>query len=286
MERDEGPPASDDQHGAVDITAVLAVLDIEALDRDLFRGPPISAADPRANLFGGQVAAQALRAAYCTVPEARFVHSLHGYFLRAGASARPVIYSVQRSRDGGSFSQRNVLAIQEGEVIFTASCSFHRSEQGANLETRSLGSDVPAPESLKRQPEASYFLSVMDVRYLNPDMEPGRNPSLWLRPVGAVPDGRILNECLLTYVSDYGSGFRGSGVEGLADMGTSLDHIIWFHRPHRMQEWMYMDLWPVWASGGRGLYHGALFDRGGLHIATIAQEALMRRTPPTPRLRP
>jgi acyl-CoA thioesterase II len=262
--------------GAVDIEAVLELLDIEHLDRDLFRGPPISVAVARANLFGGQVAAQALRAAYGTVSEGRFVHSLHGYFLRTGASERPVIYSVQRSRDGGSFSQRNVLAIQEGEVIFTVSCSFHHTEQGAGLETRSLPADLPEPESMLRPPLTNYFLSVMDVRYMNPSMAPGGNPSLWVRSAGPVPDDRILNECLLTYVSDYGSGFRGNGIDDMPDMGPSLDHTVWFHGPHNVHDWMYMDLWPVWASGGRGLYQGALFDQSGRHVATIAQECLLR----------
>jgi acyl-CoA thioesterase II len=259
-----------------DASLLLEVLEVERLDDDVFRTPARDLPSPTNSLFGGQVAAQALRSAYQTVPDERVVHSLHGYFLRPGVSDRPVRFDVQRSRDGGSFSQRNVLAIQDDKVIFTTSCSFHRPERGVSFEARKMPDDLVQPEALVPTPDMSYFHEVVDLRYLTSRFAPDARPGLWARTEGPLPDDRIVHECVLVYLSDYSSGFRGAGVEGLPDMGPSLDHAVWFHAPHRMDEWTFFDLWPMWAGSGRGLYQGAMFARSGVHVATMAQESLLR----------
>jgi acyl-CoA thioesterase II len=265
------------------IANLVRLLDIEELDRDLYRGQN----PPRryGTLYGGQVAAQALRAAALTVPEGRSPHSFHGYFLRAGRTDHPTILRVDRDRDGRSFSSRHVVAIQHGEVIFSLSASFHVDEPGFELQAPapddvSTAEDHPAagPESMDQ-----YQLPMFEVRILAADHERGLRGEhrplarMWIRAREPLGDDPLLHTCVLAYVSDLGSGFADVHVPDVPRGGPSLDHAVWFHRPARVDEWMLLELHPVAAAGSRGLYHGAIYDASGARCASITQELLLRR---------
>ena len=251
------------------------LLDIRELDRDLYEAPSFPD-EERQHLFGGQVAAQALRAAALTVDRERRAHSLHGYFLRRGTSGRSVVLQVFRDRDGGSFSSRRVLAIQNGEVLFSAAASFHLDEESPEYQLP-MTSEVAGPEELP-------------VVHGGPDQffetrgEVGRaaadgmtfSSRLWVRSRSSLPDDDSVHDCALAYVTDLGSGFAGLEIDGLAPAGPSLDHCIWFHRPIRLDDWVLVDLWPLRASGARGTYMGAVHDRAGSLGCMLAQEALLR----------
>jgi acyl-CoA thioesterase-2 len=267
-----------------EVDELIRLLDLEELDRDLFR-----ARNPRQQfrwrLFGGQVAAQAVRAASLTVPEDRWLHSLHGYFLRPGDPDRPILLHVDRDRDGRSFTARHVVARQRGDAIFTMLASFHAGETGA--EHQELPAPrVPAPEDL--EPALLWGSSAMfDVRPIwGPGPRrpwPGISHIFWARARGAVPDDRLLHACVLTFLSDVGTGFIKLPVDDPPLGGPSLDHAVWFHRPVRMDEWVLVDLEPVVASGGRAYYTGAVYDRDGRLLASISQEHIRRPNPPDPR---
>jgi acyl-CoA thioesterase-2 len=251
------------------------LLDLEMLDRDLFRGQNERGAGARMSLYGGQVAAQALRAAGATVAPERLPHSLHGYFLRPGRVDRPVILHVDRDRDGGSFSARHVRAVQDGEVIFSMVASFHAPEQSASYDgvpTRG-GTD---PEQL--QPRPSPFL--VDVRENTPTRIGGgqvrHSDSLWVRAATPLPDDPLVHACALAYVSDLGSGFGQVEVEDLPAGGPSIDHSLWFDQPIRADEWMLLELWPLKASSSRGVYSGSLRSADGRIGALLTQEMLLR----------
>jgi acyl-CoA thioesterase-2 len=259
------------------LTGLAALLDLEMLDRDLFRGQNEHGAQARLSLYGGQVAAQALAAAGATVPEGRLPHSLHGYFLRPGLVDRPVILQVDRDRDGGSFSARHVRAVQDGEVIFSMLASFQAPESGASYDavaTRHAG--APDPESLRSRP--SPFL--VEVREVTPtrvgDGQVRHSDCLWVRATDRLPDDPLVHACALTYVSDLGSGFGQVDVPGLAVGGPSIDHSVWFHEPIRADEWMLLELWPSKAGGSRGVYGGSLRGVDGRLGALVAQEMLLR----------
>jgi acyl-CoA thioesterase-2 len=229
---------------------LLELLDIEELDRDLFRAQNPQPPD-RGVLYGGQVAAQALIAASRTVPDGRRPHSLHGYFLRPGQVDRPTILRVDRDRDGRSFSARHVVAVQDGEVIFSMVASFHLDEQGVDFE--------PPPPVIK-PPEELYV----------PDV--GGAFHSW----SSVFEFR-LGRPILAYVSDLGSGFVDLGLPIYPPGGgPSLDHAVWFHRPLAVDEWFLLHQEPLIATGGRGLYHGAIYDHHWKKCASIAQELLAR----------
>jgi acyl-CoA thioesterase II len=254
---------------------VASLLELEVLDRDLFRAKSGTAATSRQSLYGGQVAAQALRAAGLTVPADRLPHSLHGYFLRPGQLERPVILHVDRDRDGGSFSARHVRAVQDGEVIFSMVASFHVSEEGIALDvvpTRD-GSD---PDALSGRPTP---LSV-EVREVTPtriaDGQIRHSDRLWVRVVGELPDDPLVQACGIAYLSDLGSGFGQVEVEGLPAGGPSIDHALWFHDPIRADEWTLLEMWPLKAGSARGVYHGSLRSRTGVLGAVFAQEMLLR----------
>jgi len=267
-----------------DVQELIGLLDLEVLDRDLFR-----ARNPRQalrwRLFGGQVAAQAVRAASLTVDEDRGLHSLHGYFLRPGDPDRPTLLHVDRDRDGRSFTARHVVARQGGDAIFTMLASFHTHEQGAEHQEVPMP-DVPAPEDL--EPGRLWSTGAMfDVRSVwnetNRRTFPGISNMFWARTRAPIPDDPLMHECVLTYLSDVGSGFLKHPPDDPPLGGPSLDHAVWFHRPLRMDEWVLVDLEPVVASGGRAYYTGAVYDRDGHLLATIAQEHLRRLNPPDPR---
>jgi acyl-CoA thioesterase-2 len=257
------------------VTDLAAVLDLEVLDRDLFRASNEPDASRRRSLFGGQVAGQALRAASMTVPEERLPHSLHGYFLRPGMVNRPVILHVDRDRDGGSFSARHVRAVQDGQVIFSGLASFQAPEEGVAYDavpTRDGGD----PDALSSRISAL----LMDVREVTPtriaDGQIRHSDLLWVRAASRLPDDPVVHACAIAYMSDLGSGFGQVDVEGLPAGGPSIDHSLWFHAPIRADEWMQLELWPLKACNARGVYHGSMRSRSGELGAVFAQEMLLR----------
>jgi acyl-CoA thioesterase-2 len=265
---------------ARDVAELLHLLDLEELDRDIFRGQNPQDDVRRPRLFGGQVAAQAARAAGLTVPEGRSLHSLHGYFLRAGRADRPTILHVDRDRDGGSFSARHVTARQNGEVIMSLLVSFHAGEDGLELQAADLPASVPPPEAAP-PPDGRYpHGSVLDLRITGtgrPRASWGGPPhQFWARARGPLPDDPLLHACVLTYLSDIGTGLEKVEL-GEPWWGPSLDHAVWFHHPARLDDWVLVDLLPGAAASGRGFYTGTVHDRQGRLLATIAQEHVMRK---------
>lgn len=275
---------------------LIDVLTLERIDADIFRGR--NEASDWGRLFGGQVAAQALAAAQQTVDHDRPAHSLHGYFLRGGDPKVPVTYTVDRIRDGRSFTTRRVVALQNGKAIFNTSISFHGTEPG--FEHQDEMPDVPAPEDLPswadRAEEIADRLTedqrgwmtrerAIDLRSLLPhamfSTQPSTGPNIvWLRANGDVPDDPNVHLQLLTYASDIGfvdNLYRPHRARERRNMMiASLDHALWFHRPVCMDDWvLYMQDSPS-ASGARGFARGSVFDRSGTLIASAAQEGLMR----------
>lgn len=281
------------------------VLDLEAIERDIFRGR--SPQESLLRVFGGQVAAQAMVAAGRTVDDDRPVHSLHGYFLRPGDPFAPIVYEVDRARDGRSFTTRRVTAVQHGETIFTMSASFQRPEEG--VEHQAPMPETPGPDGLARRDmppvpvDRPAFTTTgkaltwpLDVRYVDhapwDDVadRPPRN-RVWIRADGDLPDpssagGRLLHVCVLTYASDLtlleAAVFpHVQGGASARDVSlASLDHAVWFHRPFRADEWMlYVQESPN-AGGGRGLASGRLYRADGTLIASVVQEGLIRRRRP------
>ncbi len=279
------------------LQALLAVLDLKQLEDNLFRGSRGSEGWQR--VYGGQVLGQALMAVSRTVDPARPVHSLHGYFLLAGDPTLPIIYDVERIRDGGSFTTRRVKAIQHGAAIFTMSASFHKVEEG--LEHQSAIPEVPPPEALPNPKETiaalidklpatmrSYWgrerpidMRVVDVsRYLTREK---RAPAqqIWLRASGRLPDDPAVHQAVLAYASDFTLLDTALIAHGKllfdADIQlASLDHALWYHRPFRADEWMlYVQDSPN-ANGARGFSRGSIYTREGALIASVAQEGLMR----------
>ena len=254
-----------------DLAADLrSLLTLERLDRDLFRGRNANYG-PRQTLYGGQVAAQCLLAAAATVDADRLPHSLHGYFLRPGRSDLPVVLQVDRDRDGRSFSARHVVAVQEGEVIFSMVTSFHAARDGGVFDDAPRR-DVPAPE----ETATSGWIPLLEVREVTPtDFLRGVfTDCLWVRSAGSLGEEPLLHRAGLTYLSDLGSGF-GQQQALIGRGGPSIDHSMWFQTDIRADDWVLVDLRPVKAVGGRGTYHGSLRDRRGLLGATVYQEHLL-----------
>ncbi|MGA4841804.1 acyl-CoA thioesterase [Streptomyces sp. G45] len=279
---------------------LLDLLDLERVEQDIFRGESRSALVPR--VFGGQVAAQALVAAGRTVPDERPAHSLHAYFLRPGDPGVPIVYTVDRIRDGRSFTTRRVVAVQHGQPIFHLSASFQAYEEG--LEHQGGMPDAPDPETLETAaemlprhlpPDVARRLvearAAVDLRYA--DAPPWgtvgqpREPhsQVWFRTngkLGAEPAGSLLHLCLATYVSDMtllDSVLLAHGRGGWAVgdvVGASLDHAMWFHRPFRADEWLLYDQESPSASGGRGLGQARIWTRDGRLAVTVIQEGVVR----------
>jgi acyl-CoA thioesterase-2 len=276
---------------------LVDLLDLETIDVNLFRGT-----QPKTELqrvFGGQVAAQALVAGARTVQEDRQVHSLHSYFLRPGDTSVPIVYDVERIRDGRSFSTRRVVARQHGRAIFYLTASFHDSEDG--FEHQDAMPATPSPEEAvdmgeffrRGSPEfARGWIrewSALEMRYVGDSREGGvlagdEHPArarLWLRVNGRLDGGPLLHKACFTYASDMtllGSALVPHGVQ-VSDpsmQSASLDHTVWFHRPFRSDEWLLYDQVSPSASGARGLAIGRVFDEGGRLVASVAQEGLIR----------
>lgn len=267
---------------------VIQLLDLEQIEADIYRGesPP---GERRQRVFGGQVAGQALVAAGRTVPADRPVHSLHAYFIRPGDPTVPLLYLVERVRDGRSFTTRRVSTVQHGKTIFTLSASFHRPEPG--FEHAGAMPDVPAPEEMAAEPlaEGEMPANPIDIRHvsqlaaggLGAQPEAGPRQMVWLRANGELPDDPLLHVCLMTYASDMtllDTVLLPHGVswdESVAT-GASLDHAMWFHRPFRADRWLlYVQDSPS-ASGARGLARGEVFTRSGELVVSVVQEGLLR----------
>lgn len=248
------------------------VLTLEQIEADLFRSRVVY--DDPFGLYGGQVAAQALRAAAETVPAGRQPHSLHGYFLSRGDPARRVLLMVSRDRDGRSYSNRRVIALQNGVVIFNMAASFHVMQDGPDYQAHAMP-DVPGPDGLPDLTVWTRMLGI-DIR-VPPQPVAGQEwPSrVWMRSREHLA-GESEHACALTYVSDMFTGL--ASVPAISQVGpvTSIDHAVWFHRRADLDDWVLMDLLPESTSGGRGMYTGRIFTAAGQLAAGIAQESLFR----------
>jgi acyl-CoA thioesterase-2 len=280
---------------------LVKLLDLEPIEVNIFRGG--SPDENRQRVFGGQVAGQALVAAARTVGltaagVARPVHSLHAYFLRPGDPQVPILYEVDRIRDGRSFITRRVVAIQHGHAIFNLAASFHVAEMGLQHQMRMP--EVPSPSEVPtmraRLADDEELLAMwserprpIDLRYVDVHpyerrRRPRRTQRVWLRADGTLPDDPVLHVCIVTYASDitlldtavlpHGVSSLGPGVQM-----ASLDHAMWFHRPFRADEWLLYVLTTPSASGGRGLAAGAIFTESGELVVSVMQEGLIRVTP-------
>lgn len=253
-------------------TGLPELLSLERIEDDMFRTVVVTPA--AAGLFGGQVAAQALRAAAETVPPGRHPHSLHGYFLSRGDASRRILLTVSRDRDGGSYSNRRVIAVQNGTVIFNMAASFHVTEDGGDYQAHAAP-QVQAPEDLADDIRW-HRLHGVEIR-IPSQPNPGQQwPSrMWVRSRYKL-DSDTVHACALAYVSDMFTGL--AAVPGIAFAGplTSIDHSVWFHRKVELDDWVLMDLQPESTSGGRGMYTGRIFSRDGVLCAAIAQETLFR----------
>jgi acyl-CoA thioesterase-2 len=253
-------------------TGLPELLALEQIEQDLLRTVVVSG-DP-AGLFGGQVAAQALHAAARTVVDGRLPHSLHGYFLSRGDASRRVLLTVSRDRDGGSYSNRRVIAVQDGRVIFNMAASFHRPEDGPVYQAHAAP-DVEPPEEL---PDSGRRTPMHGVQIRVPAQpQPGQQwPSrVWIRSRHKL-DGDTMHACALTYVSDMFTGH--SAVPGMVIGGrlTSIDHSLWLYRKVALDDWVLIDLDPEISCSGRATYTGRIFSRDGALCAGIAQENLFR----------
>lgn len=279
------------------LTDLISILDLEPIEENLFRGSSPKTGWQR--VFGGQVIGQAMMAA-CRTVEGRLSHSLHCYFILPGDPAVPIIYQVERLRDGKSYSTRRVTAIQHGRAIFSIMVSFHVDEEGAFYHQEKMP-DVPPPEQLspeefikqpmfREMPEfiRRYYESDRPIdlrpvelnRYFGERIEDGR-VHVWIRTAAKLPDDPALHMCALAYASDFAlldavMARYGRTLFDKHMMAASLDHAMWFHRPFRADEWLlYVQDSPS-AQGGRGLARGLIFRRDGTLIASVAQEGSVR----------
>lgn len=279
------------------IEKLLSLLDLETLELNLFRGN--SPQDGWQRVFGGQVIGQALVAASRTV-EDRSAHSLHGYFLRAGDPKVPIVYEVERIRDGKSFTTRRVVAIQHGRPIFSMSVSFHKEEPG--LTHQGEMPNVPGPDELPTEAELKkQFIDILPAniraywekerpiemrcvdfsRYLTDEpKKPVQH--IWIKATGNVPDSLALQQCILAYASDFSLLdtaliAHGRNIFDPEIMMASLDHALWFHKPFRTDEWLLYTQESPFAGGARGFCRGSIFNTKGELIASVAQEGLIRQ---------
>jgi acyl-CoA thioesterase-2 len=278
------------------VDELVDLLDLEPIEVNIFRGTSPKVSYQR--VFGGQVAGQALVAAGRTVDTERIVHSLHSYFVRPGDPAVPIVYTIDRLRDGRSFSIRRVVAVQHGEPIFVLSASFQLEQGGIDHQTPMP--DVAPPDELPTLEERyagfddveAWYRRLprpFELRYVDdpPWMQRTQGPRgfgrhrVWLRADGKLPDVPLIHVCALTFASDISlleSVLVHHGLMLGIDpvISASLDHAMWFHRPFRADEWFLYDMESPSASGGRGLATGRIFAEDGRHIASVAQEGMLR----------
>jgi acyl-CoA thioesterase-2 len=283
---------------------LVKLLALEKIEENLFRGQSQDLG--WGTVFGGQVLGQALSAAVQTVPPERAIHSLHAYFLRPGDVHRPIVYDVDRIRDGTSFTTRRVVAIQNGKAIFNMSSSFQKHEPG--FEHQDAMPEVPAPEELRTEQEIiaqstrqlpelfrqrATAERPFEMRPVNPPTDPfspkAQPPAraVWLKAVDRLPDDPTLHPYLLAYASDHGfiaTALLPHGVTWLTPgmQIASVDHVMWFHQPFRVDEWLLHVMDSPASHGSRGLVRGRVFTRDGRLVASTAQEGLIRRRPAKP----
>lgn len=283
---------------------LVALLTLERIEENLFRGQSQDLG--WGTVYGGQVLGQALAAAMQTVPPERVAHSMHAYFLRPGDVRRPIVYDVDRIRDGGSFTTRRVVALQKGQPIFNLAASFQTPEPG--FDHADVMPDAPDPDTL--QSEQALLAAMMErlprvlrdralterpleMRPVDPSpnlLSPtpqSPHKMVWLRAVAPLPDDPTLHTALLAYASDWSlltTALLPHGVTWLTPgmQVASIDHVMWFHRPVRMDDWVLHVIDSPSAQGARGLVRGRIFTRDGRLVASTAQEGLVRHRPPTP----
>ena len=296
MTVDSDIPTRQDNQQALD--DLVALLDLETIEVNVFRGA--STDEDRVRVFGGQVAGQALIAAGRTIDEPdRHVHSLHAYFLRPGDPKLPILYEVDRIRDGRSFSTRRVVAIQHGRAIFNLQASFHDDEPGGPDHQITMDEGLAPPTELpdfhtrmaphrERIGDWYHRPRPIDLRYVDGDPmsrqgELNTAQHVWIRANGSLPDDPLLNACILTYASDmtlldttllpFGLPFDHPGLQM-----ASLDHAMWFHRPFRVEDWLMYQQRAISTGASRGLAGGAIFTSDGALAVSVVQEGLARFT--------
>ncbi|MBA2237477.1 MAG: acyl-CoA thioesterase II [Lysobacter sp.] len=288
---------------------LVELLSLERLENNLFRGQ--SRDIGTRYVFGGQVLGQALSAAQATLDSQRDAHSLHAYFLRAGDTGAPIVYQVDRTRDGGSFSVRRVTAIQHGQPIFFLAASFQEQQEGAEHQltmpevpkAEDIEPSPPVPDEVRRKLpiKVQRWLSrqgPFEFRHVYPrdEINPPKRPpyqQVWFRLCERVGDAPELHRALLAYASDFhllGTTTFPHGISYYQPnvQMASLDHALWFHRPFRADEWLLYSIDSPSAQGARGLARGQIFDRNGVLVASTAQEGMIRvlddaPRPPTPK---
>ena len=274
-------------------------LALERIEQDLFRGTNQDVGTR--NVFGGQVLAQSLSAAMQTTPSDRSVHSVHAYFLRSGDVKLPIVFHVDRIRDGSSFTTRRVAAVQDGKAIFNFAASFQKGELG--FEHQAEMPDTPPPEQCKTEREHLESLGervppalvrrtdkrgfeLRTVQPLDDLQQPSAQPPIrkvWLRAVDRLPDDQALHTQLLLFASDFMFLTTALLPHGAAILSpgmhiASLDHVMWFHRPARVDEWLLHVMESSAAQGSRGLVRGRVYSREGKLVASSSQEGLIRRS--------
>ncbi len=277
---------------------LVRTLDLEKVEENLFRGTSPDAGWQR--VFGGQVIAQALVAAQRCVPADRFVHSLHAYFLRPGDPTIPILYEVERIRDGSSFTTRRVVAVQHGKAIFSMSASFQVDEEGYDhqvdmttvVDPETLLGEAQfkdaflasAPETVRKywgRERPIEFRPVSLAHYISREkLEP--KADIWVRTTGEVPDDRHFQSAILAYLSDMtrldtSLYAHGKSIFEPDVQAASLDHAMWFHRPCRFEDWLLYTQDSPSASGARGMTRGSIYTRSGTLVASVAQEGLIRK---------
>jgi len=281
------------------LSELVKLLALERIEENLFRGQSQDLG--WGTVFGGQVLGQALSAAVQTVPADRHVHSLHAYFLRPGAVDRPIVYDVDRIRDGSSFNTRRVVAIQRGGAIFNLAASFQKAESG--FEHQDVMPVVPPPESLPTEQErwarfvdrlpvivreralAQRPFELRPIEMEDDPFQPKPAPPrrmIWFKTMGKLPDDQALHRYLLAYVSDHSfvtTALLPHAVTWLTPgmQIASLDHVMWFHQPFRVDEWLLYVIDSPAAHGARGLVKGLVFTQDGRLVASSAQEGLLRK---------
>lgn len=277
---------------------LVSLLDLETIEHNLFRGQNYDVGGR--SVFGGQVVSQALMAAMRTLEDNRQAHSLHAYFLRPGDMKAPIIYEVDRIRDGGSFTTRRVVAIQHGEAIFSMSCSFQIDEDGFEHQAVTMP-DVPAPEDVEPEIAIRHRLAhkvperfrdaftqerpieirpIDPVDFFAPEEKPPRKQA-WFRVPSTLSDDLAYHQALLAYASDFGLMGTGMLPHKLSFVdptvqAASLDHAMWFHHSFRMDEWLLYDTESPSASNARNFNRGLIYSQDGKLIASVVQEGLMR----------
>lgn len=280
-----------------DVKELLNLLDLEQIEENLYRGKSTSIGSKR--VFGGQVLSQALYAANRTTPEDRLPHSLHAYFILPGEIDKPIIFQVDRIRDGGSFTTRRVQAIQNGQAIFLMAVSFQLKQEGFDhhinmpnvsppdvlVNWEELGKKYEAylPENIRKFVSLERPIEFRPVERINPVL-PGKSQPyrhIWMKSKGEMPDEEVAHQCVLAYASDYNlltTALLPHGNE--ASFGNvqlaSLDHAMWFHRPFRMDEWLLYAIDSPSASNARGFTRGNIFTQEGKLVASVVQEGLVR----------